>query len=76
MPILNPSDFRFGHNTQPENSFSGRNFGLWQLHQSTRILRKTPLSLNFRSKMIFLKYALILTSLKVQAHLGPPDYVT
>ena len=50
--------------------------GLLRLHHSTRSLPKSLLSLNFRSKMIFMKNALIMTLQNVQAHHGQPVCVT
>ena len=59
----------FGLVTKPNQKIptAAETLGLWRLHQST--------SLNFRSKIIFLKNNLILISLNVQAHHEQPDYV-
>ena len=61
--IFYPPDIRFGGGSQ-------------QLHHSTMSLQKSPLSLNFWLKMIFMQNALILISLNVQTHHRQPDCVT
>jgi len=75
--IFNTPDFRFGGGTQPENSFSGRHFGVMAaspFYEGTSEI-STESEFSVEDDLIA-QIALILASLNVQAHHKLPDCVT
>ena len=70
---VNPSIFNPPNLHSQEFASAAKILELLRLHLSTRSLLNIPLGVNFRSRMIFLKHALILTSQTVKADHGQPD---